>query len=208
MTNEMNNDEKPTRLRRRKDQWAHPGLERLRWEASHTYKDMAGELSVSMAHLLKISRGERATDPDGKLSSKWVTRIRDAYSRVLGRPVTALEVMGEQSNPFFDLDQLAAGQTLTEAGVFEEPARQWTARIEARDIASISPAGAYAYLSADTMVLDGKHYIVKFPDSVRCVLFKSDNQARFETRGLERETFFMTEPHQVLYRVTAFLIMG
>ena len=188
-------------LARKREDQVHAGLERLKWEANHTYKEMALALGKSTAALYKVSRGERS------LNDEWVRNICQVYSRLLKRNVTEAEVRGQSTRGFVEFHNLGEFPP-DEGGALVEAQYEYITQMNTDDLSGFIPSGSYAYLMPQPNMQDNGIYIIEINDEIRVARYRSDEQPRFETQPRDvsnvQSWFVNNLEYRILYRITAF----
>tara|TARA_E500000331_G_scaffold201347_1_gene193305 strand:- start:1089 stop:1694 length:606 start_codon:yes stop_codon:yes gene_type:complete len=189
-------------LARKRDALEHSGFERIKWEANHTYKEMAAAIGRSEAAVYKVSRGERP------LSDRWVSDIATAYSKILKRHVSEAEVRGESVRGYVDFNTLNENLP-NEAGSVEEEEYQFITKLVNSDLDGLIPSGSYANLSQNTTMKDQCLYVIEVDGDLRSVRYKTGDQPCFDTipknmKRLESWSLSNTE-YRVLYKIVSFL---
>jgi hypothetical protein len=196
-------------LARKRDELEHAGFERLKWEANHTYKEMAAAIGRSEAAVYKVSRGERP------LSDRWVSDIATAYSKILKRHVSEAEVRGISDRSYVDFNNLNEGPGSkngfipNEAGSVQEEEYQLITKLVNSDLDGLIPRGSYANLSHNTTMKDNCLYVIQVGGDIRSVRYNTGNQPCFETiprniKSLQSWSLSNTE-YRVLYKIVSFL---
>ncbi len=188
-------------MTRKRGNHAHPGLERLKWEANHTYTDMAAALGKSSAAIYKVSRGERSLNED------WVRNICQVYSRLLKRNVTEAEVRGESTRGYVEFRNLNEFPP-DEAGALIDADYEYITKMDTDDFSGFMPPGSYAYLLPQPNMQDGGIYIIEINSEIRVARYRSDGQPRFETQPRDvsnvQSWFINNLEYRILYRITGF----
>ena len=189
-------------MARKRDALEHSGFERIKWEANHTYKEMAAAIGRSEAAVYKVSRGERP------LSDRWVSDIATAYSKILKRHVSEAEVRGESQRGYVDFNTLNESLP-NEAGSVEEEEYQFITKLVNSDLDGFIPSGSYANLSQNTTMKDQCLYVIEVDGDLRSVRYKTGDQPCFDTipknmKRLESWSLSNTE-YRVLYKIVSFL---
>ena len=189
-------------MARKRNELEHAGFERLKWEANHTYKEMAVAVNRSEAAVYKVSRGERP------LSDRWVSDIATAYSRILKRHVSEAEVRGESQRGYVDFDNLNESPP-NEAGSVHEEEYQLITKLVNSDLDGFIPKGSYANLSQNTTMKDNCLYVIEVDGEIRSVRYKAEDQPRFETIPKDvsslQSWFLNTSEFRILYKIVSFL---
>ena len=189
-------------MARNRNELEHSGFERIKWEADHTYKEMAAAIGRSEAAVYKVSRGERP------LSDRWVSDIATAYSKILKRHVSESEVRGESQRGYVDFNTLNESLP-NEAGSVEEEEYQFITKLVNSDLDGLIPSGSYANLSQNTTMKDHCLYVIEVNGDLRSVRHRTADQPCFETipkniKRLESGLLSNTE-YRVLYKIVSFL---
>ena len=189
-------------MARNRNELEHSGFERIKWEADHTYKEMAAAIGRSEAAVYKVSRGERP------LSDRWVSDIATAYSKILKRHVSESEVRGESQRGYVDFNTLNESLP-NEAGSVEEEEYQFITKLVNSDLDGLIPSGSYANLSQNTTMKDHCLYVIEVNGDLRSVRYRTADQPCFETipkniKRLESWLLSNTE-YRVLYKIVSFL---
>ncbi len=189
-------------MARKRDELEHSGFERLKWEANHTYREMAAAIGRSPAAVYKVSRGERP------LSERWVADIAQVYSKILKRHVSEAEVRGESERGYVDFNNLNESPP-NEAGSVIEEGYEYITKLVNSDLDGFIPQGSYANLSHKTTMKDNCLYIIEVDDQIRSVRYKAEDQPRFETIPKDvnslQSWFLNTSEYRVLYKIVSFL---
>lgn len=179
---------------------AQRGVEKIRFEAGHTYKQMAAEVGYSEQMMAKVCRGERT------LSEERVQLIAKRYSDLLGRRVTTNEVLGKSETMLVSLDTMH-DRLPTLQGEMPMFENDHTLQYELDDMERYIPAGSYITMTDDATLTDKHIYLVRHAGRNVARIYKTDaGQPRFESAPLtgDTEQLFLTSASvQVLTRITS-----
>ena len=179
---------------------AQRGVEKIRFEAGHTYKQMAAEVGYSEQMMAKVCRGERT------LSEERVQLITKRYSELLGRHVTTNEVLGKSETMLMSLETMHE-RIPTQQGDMPLFDSDHTTQYELTDMERYIPAGSYITVTDDATLADKNIYLVRHEGRNVARIYKTDaGQPRFESAPLtgDTEQLFLTSASvQVLTRITS-----